>query len=329
MIFNKKNNNNFIFKLFWDINSFRNYFNEFYKFIFFEKNFKNINLLAHVIKLNVLCFEIKKLSSNFNNTWNKKTKENENFLKIEEKYNLNKILNFSQLEKNILFFNKKQNNPFFAIFSTFNFLYSFTSFDYFARHNHFFHFFHFKNYKKNFLSINLNKFLNRWKNSQNLIFAIYYYEFNPFIFGSFDYKNEILALNWNDSFFDFKLWKYCCNFFIFKINKYGEKVFFFYNKLLNFDISFFIISNSAYHYKNLYYFNRLKIFTVGLVNSNFSPWLITYPIPSISTTNLTEYFFLKLLLLFYKNVLFFKYANFKKNWFSYVMFLKTKTIVSF
>lgn len=328
MIFNKKNHSNTILKLFWDVALFYNLVASFFKFIIFKNNkFNTSTVFIRFIKLNAFQSEIKKLSINFNNTQNKKINENEIFLKIEKKCDFIKFSNFCKFDKNI-FFNKNRNNRFSSLFPTFNFLYLFTSFDYFSKHNHFFYFFYFKNYKKNFLSINLNKFLNRWKNAQNLIFAVYYYEFSPLVFGSFDYKNEILALNWANSFLDLKLWKYCCNFFIFKINKYGEKVFYFYNKLLDSDMNFFIISNASYHYKNLYYFNKLKIFTLGLVSSNSSPWLVTYPIPSISTNNITEFFFLKLVLFFYKNVLFFKYTNFKKNWIHHTSFLKKNSVIS-
>jgi hypothetical protein len=135
-----------------------------------------------------------------------------------------------------------------------------------------------------------------------------------------------LSLNWNCLFFDLKFWKYCSYFFIFKVNKYGEKMFHFYSKIFSFDITFFLISNTMYHYKNLYYFNKLQFFTVGLVNSNLSPWLVSFAVPSISVNTVTEYFFLKLLLLMHKNVTFFKYTFFKKNWFSYFIYLKFKKI---
>ena len=302
---------------------------KFNKFLIWKHFLNNAHILNLIIlKLNFFKFRFKKIHTYFDND-NKLIKNNECSFKIKDKLE-EKFFHPAPFFKFQEFFKyKKINNFSFSFFLTFNFLYSFTSFDHFHKHNHFYNFFYFKNYKKKYISINLNKFLNRWQNAQNLIFNIYYYEYYPLVFGSFDYKNEIFALNWHNFFFDSKFWKYSSNFFIFKINKYGEKVFYFYNKIFSLDITFFLISNLIYHYKNLYYFKKLNFFTIGLVNSNFSPLQFSYAIPTISINTLNEFFFLKLLVFLNKNVLFSKYFFFKNNWFSYFIYLKSQINLKF
>lgn len=266
----------------------------------------------------------KKSILNFNN---QKKFTYYNNLKIEKKFQHRDIF---QQNTNIIL-NNNINTKLkyiydFKTFFLFNFLYHFTSFNSFFKYHHYFHFFFYKNFKKNFVLIDSRKLLNRWKNAQNLIFNVYYYQFLPLIFGSFDFKQEILALNWNNLKLDLMFWRYSFTFFFFKINKYGFKINQFYNKLSLYNFNFFFISNSLYHYKNIFYFNKLKFYTIGPVSSNISPWLLSYPIPALSINFLIEYFFLKFLILLEKNALYFKYTFLKLNWINF--YIHTKLSIS-
>lgn len=245
------------------------------------------------------------------------------FLTIEKKFQSSDFFSIQQpnLVSNKII-NKNWKFSFKKIFFSFNFLFTFTSFDSFFKHHHLYHFFSFKNYKKNLITVSVRKFLNRWKDAQNLIFNIFYYKFLPLIFGSFDFKNEILALNWSNSKFEINFWKYSFSFYVFKTNRYGLKINHFYSKLSSSDINFFFISNPLYHYKNLYYFNKLKFFSIGPVGSNVSPWILSYPLPAVSISSLIEYFFLKFLILLEKNALYFKYIFIKSNWSLFFLFTK-------
>lgn len=306
-----------------DLTFFYNFLPRILNFLIFKKNwlmwFKLHNLFTNYFNLKT------KLLNNFmylNNTGGK-TRSFMDSLKIEKKFQTLDI--FLTQQTTLIsdkFSDKNWKFSFKKIFFSFNFLFAFTSFDPFFKHNHLYHFFHFKNYKKNLITVSIRKFLNRWKDAQNLIFNIFYYKFLPLVFGSFDFKNEILALNWNNLKFEINFWKYSFSFFVFKTNRYGLKINHFYNKLILADVNFLFISNPLYHYKNLYYFNKLKFFSIGPVGSNISPWTLSYPLPAVSISSLIEYFFLKFLVLLEKNATYFKYIFIKNNWILFFLFTK-------
>jgi len=82
------------------------------------------------------------------------------------------------------------NNFFFL-----NFLFSFTSFNSFHNYHHHFNFFFTQEYKNDLVVVDTRRFFNRWRDSQTLIFNIYYFNFSPLLFGAVNFKNEILAIN--------------------------------------------------------------------------------------------------------------------------------------
>jgi hypothetical protein len=169
----------------------------------------------------------------------------------------------------------------------------------------------------NIVIINLQNFIKKWKISQNFIFNVFFYNFSPLLFGSKDFASEILSLNWNYFKIETQIWKYINIFFIFKNNSYSVKTKQFYNKINQWDIDFLFVSNSAYHWKNIFYFNFFKFFTIGPVSINLSPWILSYSIPVFNNHLLTEQFFIKLLILFEKNVLLIKHNLNKSIWFSH------------
>jgi len=168
--------------------------------------------------------------------------------------------------------------------------------------------------KRSLLVLNSSKLLKRWEDSQGLIFNIYYYNITPLLFGSFDFKNEILAVNWNYLKIDINFWRYSYPFFIFKTNKYDTKTKHFYNKINLHELNMFFISNPNFHFKNLYYFSQQRFFTLAIIPSNISPWLVSYPIPVLAINHLMEYYFLKLLIFLEKNAILYKYNFLKLQW---------------
>ncbi len=159
----------------------------------------------------------------------------------------------------------------------------------------------------------------RWIESYNLIFNIFYYNFNPLFFGTVLFKNEILALNWNYNYFDINLWKYYFPFFIFKLNNYNKKTDFFFEKLNTYNINFFFISDCQYHYKNLHYLKKKNQYTLGLINFNINPWLVSYPILSFFENFLIQSFFFKFIIYIQKKTLLEQYCFFKKIWINFLV----------
>jgi hypothetical protein len=177
-----------------------------------------------------------------------------------------------------------------------------------------------QNYNNKLIVFDTSKFITRWKETYDLIFNIFFYNFNPIVLSSIFFKNETLALNWNYNFFDINIWKYYFPFFIFKLNNYNRRTSFFFQKIQTFNINFFFITDCLYHYKNLYYLKKNNYYTIGLVNGFLNPWLVSYPVITLFENFLVQFFFIKLLVLIQKNSLFFKYNLFKKIW--YVFKLK-------
>lgn len=108
-------------------------------------------------------------------------------------------------------------------------------------------------------------------------------------------------------------WKYIFPFFIFKTNTFSTKVKHFLQKIELYDIDFFLVTNVNYHNKYVYYFNKLNFFSLGPVNSNLSPWLLSYSFPVFSLNPLIEYFFIKFIIMSEKKAVQVKLNFFKNN----------------
>jgi len=178
-------------------------------------------------------------------------------------------------------------------------------------------FFYSQEFKKDLIVVNSRQFYERWKDARDFIFNIYYYNFTPILFGSFEFQNEILALNWNNINMEYNYWKYTFSFFTRAVNNYGVRTKHFFKKIENLNVDFFLITNANYQYKNIYYFNKFKFFTIGPVTSNLSPWLLTYSLPVFSVNPLSEYFFIKLIILLEKKTMFYKFYLKKFQWTSF------------
>jgi hypothetical protein len=134
------------------------------------------------------------------------------------------------------------------------------------------------------------------------------------LFGSFFFKNEILSYNWNNSILTPHNWKYSYSFFVYKTNTFSSKVDFFFWKLNEQGIDFSLVIDTFFHFKNIFYFKKNNIYTFGLIPFNLNPWIVNYAFPILNLSLLTQYFFLKILLLIQKNSLLYKFNLLKKYW---------------
>jgi hypothetical protein len=177
---------------------------------------------------------------------------------------------------------------------------------------------------KSTLWINNNRFIHAWLDGFSLIYNIFYFNYNPLLFGSMMFKKEILSFNWYFYQTEIPSWKHSFVFFVFKASRLTKKIDFFYKKTCKMGLDFAMISDTFYHAKNLYYFNKYKIFSVGLTNAATNPWLVSYAIPSLLNGFLTEFFFLKTLSVLKQHAEEVKFNIFKKNWFN--LFTNSKGI---
>ena len=170
---------------------------------------------------------------------------------------------------------------------------------------------------KQLLIIDSKKFINRWKDAYDLIFNIFFFNYNPLIFSTKFFKNETLSINWNYNYFDINLWNYFFPFFIFKLTKYNHKSSFFFEKLNFLNINFFLITDCTYHFKNVHYMKKKNSYTVGLVNVNLNPWIISYPIISFFDSFISQSLFFKFIIIIKKLVFLKKFIFLKKLWFNF------------
>jgi len=291
------------------------YIYKFFNFIFFRNNFffKKTFFLNFKIYLLLNFFNINCIRKNNFKKINKYINFNINFkinsfneFQVSEINSINKI---SLISKNS-----------FSIFKIFNlfFLFNYSIYNMNFKAHHLYKLFYFFSLKNKISLIDSNKFLNRWKDAYDLLYNVFYYDFNPIIFGSNLFKNEILSLNWNYGIFDINLWKFYFPFFVFKLNKFNKKTDFFFEKLSSLGVNFYLITDCEYHFKNIHYIKKKYFYSIGLVNINMDPWSVTYPIISFFESFLTQLFFFKLLIFIERKANYFKYCNFKIYWFKFM-----------
>lgn len=284
---------------------------------FFLKNNQNIVLIS---KFNFKFFHFFKINHNLinKNITFKSINKYLNF-KINYKFNSFNVIRCDENSINKSFFYSKKNSIVqYKLFNLF-FLFNYSLFNSNFKSHFNFKFFYLYTNSNKIIIIDSTKFLFRWKESYDLLFNIFFYNFNPLVFSSTFFKNETLALNWNYNIFEINLWKFYFPFFIFKLNSYNKKTDFFFDKLFSLNINFFIITDCLYHYKNLHYIKKKKYYSIGLININLDPWLVTYPIISFFESFLTQLFFFKLLIFIERKSIFLKYNIFKNMWLNFLI----------
>lgn len=195
-------------------------------------------------------------------------------------------------------------NNFFNALSLFNF---FFNKNFFSPH-HNFDYYILKSSKNNLIVVKFQKFYKRWADSLNFLFNLYFYELKPLVFGNLFFKKEILAINWNYKIFDFFLWRYYYSFFIEKRIQFDNLSNYFFTQVKTFNVRFFLITDVFNHYKNFYFFKKNYFFTIGVINIFTNPWMTDYPFFLFSDNYISQLFFFKLLIFFYKKGLYLKYV---------------------
>ncbi len=308
----------FFIKSTWVSVNQKNYLNlfEVYYFFYFLLKFYNLNL----IKINYLNLVLlKKINKTYLSNLTYRNINKYLNMRINFKFNnFNEIKILDNFSLKKFFFLKKNINTNYNLFNLF-FLFNCSLFNSYFKPHHNINLFYVYSFSNKLILIDPVKFLIRWKDSYDLLYNIFYYNFNPLVFSSNLFKNETLALNWNYNIFDINLWRYYFPFFIFKLSNFNKKTDFFFDKIFSKGINFFLITDCQFHYKNLHYINKKNFYSIGLVNINLDPWLVTYPIISFFENFLTQLFFFKLLIFIEKKVLLQKHIFFKNLWLNFLI----------
>lgn len=141
--------------------------------------------------------------------------------------------------------------------------------------------------------ISSQRYFLRWVDSYNFLFNLFYVESNSQLLTNKVFIEESLAFNWHLSYKNYKLFRLVQPFFMFKDAAHGasihKSVFLIFLQKLDFTILVDIKS----HEKLLQYLQRYGMFIVSLVPINYSPWKVSYPIPTFSDSAVSQYYFLR------------------------------------
>lgn len=168
--------------------------------------------------------------------------------------------------------------------------------------------------KKGVTFSSLPKLYASWSNMYNLLFNLIFYKVEMLIFSNSFFKNEVLALNWQNSNLLNSLWRYVRPFLTYqglKINDFGNYVF---RRLNEYGHSLALVLDIAYHNKTIYYLRRHKFYVIGIVPSNRNIKSVDFAFSIINDTIVNQLFFIRLILLIKKNIKLYKFEQLKSTW---------------
>jgi hypothetical protein len=152
-------------------------------------------------------------------------------------------------------------------------------------------------------------YFSRWVDSYNFVFNLFFVDSFAQLMGSRLFVEESLVFNWQYSFKNYKLYKFVQPFLIFSDASYGEFVHDVISSLFRQNLDFLLILDLKSHDKLLKHLRRYHIFMIGLTPINYSPWVVSYPIPAFSDSYLTQYYFLTFVLRLYSHARSCSYLN--------------------
>lgn len=173
-----------------------------------------------------------------------------------------------------------------------------------------------KYHKKGVAFSSLPRFYSSWTDAYNLMFNIIFYRIDILTFGSSFFKNEILALNWNNKGLINTFWRYIKPFLVYqsvKIHDYGNYVFRSLNRM-GYYVS--LILDITYHKKTIYYLRRSKFYVIGIVPANYDIKSVDFALPIVNDSMTNQLFFIRLILLIKKNVKIYHFKELRLHWFS-------------
>ena len=141
--------------------------------------------------------------------------------------------------------------------------------------------------------VNPRGYYNRWVNSYNFIFNLFFVESYVQLMGSRFFIEEALVFNWQYSYKNYRLYKFVQPFIMFSDIAHGEFIHDVVARLLYQNLDFLIVLDLKSHDKLLKYLKRYHVFMLGLTPINYSPWVVSYPIPAFSDSYLIQYYFLR------------------------------------
>ena len=144
--------------------------------------------------------------------------------------------------------------------------------------------------------ISPSRIYSRWVESLNLLFNLFFINANVQITTNRLFIEEALVFNWHSSLKNHKIFRYLQPIFTFSDVPHGGYIHQALKFITKLKIDFILVVDIKHHSNLVRYFQRLGLYSIGLIPSNYSPWVVSYPIPSLSDSKTTQYFFLKWIL---------------------------------
>lgn len=162
--------------------------------------------------------------------------------------------------------------------------------------------------------ISARRYFSRWVDANNLLFNLFYSGASVQMLSSNIFMEETLIFNWQYSSRNYKLFKYVQPYFIFKDFTHGGSVHSSMLMLFMRSLDVCIVVDVNNHKKLQGYLQKYNLYTIALVPINYSPWDVSYPIPSFSDSKLSQFYFLRWLFSIRSNAENLRYRNTLSIW---------------
>ena len=169
--------------------------------------------------------------------------------------------------------------------------------------------------------ISAKRYFSRWLDSYNFLFNLFYVNSQIQLLSTKVFLEEALIFNWQYNFRNYKLFKFVQPFFTFKDLPHGSYIHTAVLDIFLQKLDLLIITDLRNHYTLLGYLQKYSLFSVGLVPINYSPWTVSYPIPTFSDSPLMQYYFLRLLFYLKSSASLHKHKQSFSNWLSFTKFI--------
>jgi len=142
--------------------------------------------------------------------------------------------------------------------------------------------------------LDLGKAFSRWFSTHSLLINLFYYSIRLVTFGTKLLRDEILALNSRTSPINILNNNTFTKSFFFSSATTGPTFATGFRRLNSSKVENAFILDLDFHRRTTFFLKRNNIFTLGLVPASQDPWVVDHPIPTFSSTTLTQYYFIKL-----------------------------------
>jgi hypothetical protein len=141
--------------------------------------------------------------------------------------------------------------------------------------------------------LSASRYFARWTDSYDLLRNLFYVNARTQLLTNKFFTDEALTFNWQYSLKNYKLFRYVQPLFMLKDAVHGESIHSSIFTMFMQKLDVLVITDLKNHFTLLGYLRRYNLYSVGLIPSNYSPWKVSYPIPTFSDSQLDQYLFIR------------------------------------